>query len=369
MAENDSRTKQLRDALDAARAQIAAQEEELAALRRELDLGRSLLAEKDAAVQALQGSLSWRITAPLRLLRKLVTAPFRRPVVTRAAPAPVAADDMVAAAPKTCIFAHHDPEATVSGHVLELLRGISSAGYAILFVTTAGGLPEDLRRRLDALCVRVFTRENRGRDFGAWQFGLNRLEGLETLDWLLLANDSVFGPLFDLSETTSRMEASGADFWGITDSYQGRWHLQSYFLCLGGAVVRAEAFRAVLAKDFAGLTKQQIIDEGEIGLSQALVAAGYRGAAYCPYEALDAGRRDFSRNPMHHYWDKLITEARCPFLKIELLRDNPFEVPNVGRYREVLATVSGYDLDLIEAHLKRAPGSRPGVGPGPSIAP
>jgi hypothetical protein len=64
---------------------------------------------------------------------------------------------------------------------------------------------------------------------------------------------------------------------------------------------------------------------------------------------------------MHHYGDRLITEARCPFLKIELLRDNPFKLPGVAGFREVVSAVSDYDLDLIAACLaaaraRRAPG-------------
>jgi lipopolysaccharide biosynthesis protein len=164
------------------------------------------------------------------------------------------------------------------------------------------------------------------------------------------------------------MERSGADFWGVTDCYQGNWHLQSYFLGLSGAVVRSGAFRDFFATDFAGLTKRELIDRGEIALSQALIGAGYEGAAYCPYDALDGGKREFSRNPMHHYWDRLIAEARCPFLKIELLRDNPFGIPTVDRFREVVSAASGYDLDLIEAYLEGA-GAGPLAAAGPRAVP
>lgn len=351
MAETDNRTKQLREGLNEARTRLAELETELQALRRELAVSRSLLAEKDAAVQAVQGSYSWRITAPMRWLRRQAIALTRRPAPKPAAQAPIDVSEMVAASPKTCILAHHDPDAAVCDYVFELVSGISSSGYAILFVSTAGDIPEPERRRLEPYCAGIYVRENLGRDLGSWQFGLRRLKGLEKLEWLLLANDSVFGPFFDLTDMALHMDQPGIDFWGVTDCYQRQWHLQSYYLCLRGAVVRSEVFQSFFTTDFAGLTRRQLIDLGEIGLSQALIGAGYTGAAYCPYDALDGGRRAFSHNPMHHYWDKLIAEARCPFLKIELLRDNPLGVPDLERFREVVSAASAYDLDLIEAYL------------------
>ncbi len=359
--EKDGQIERLRGELDAVRARIAEREAEVAALRKELTVSRALLAEKDGTVEALYGSFSWRITAPIRMVRKFASALIRPRASCRALDAPVDPGEMVAATPKVCIFGHYDRNAVVSDYVFELLKGIASAGYAVLFVSTAARISEPDRERLEPLCTKLYVRENSGRDFGSWQFGLARLEHLERVDWLLLANDSVFGPFFDLGELAGAMERSGADFWGVTDSYQGKWHLQSYFLCLSGPVVRSRAFGAFFAKDFAQLTKRQVIDQGEIGLSQALIGAGYTGAAYCPYEALDGGNREFFRNPMHHYWDRLITEARCPFLKVELLRDNPFELPDLDRFREILPAVSEYDIDLIETRLKRA-GAPPKAG-------
>ena len=356
--EKDDDIERLRGELDAARSRVAEREAEVAALRKELRVSRSLLAEKDAAVEALYGSFSWRITAPIRLARKLAVRLFRPRAWSKTIGTPVDAGEMVAAAPRVCIFAHYDRSSIVSDYVFELLRGISSAGYSILFVSTAKRISEPDRERLEPLCTGLYLRENKGRDLGSWQFGLARLKNLERLDWLLLANDSVFGPFFDLGNMAGAMERTDADFWGVTDCYQGKWHLQSYFLCLGGAVVRSETFRDFFARDFAGLTKRELIDLGEIGLSQALIGAGYQGAAYCPYDALDGGKREFSRNPLHHYWDKLITEARCPFVKIELLRDNPFEIPDVDRFREVVSAASGYELDLIEAYLDRTGAAR-----------
>jgi hypothetical protein len=351
LAAREAALGRLGDQLADAQSAVAERGSEAKALHRELRVARALLGEKDATVEAAHSSLSWRLTAPLRAVRALVTRLASPPKTGTNTDGPIDPGEMVAAAPKVCIFAHYDPQASVADYVFELLRGISAAGYAILFVSSAKRIAGPDLDRLRAVCTRVHIRRNAGRDFGSWQFGLRRLTNLENLDWLLLANDSVFGPLFDLGDIAKKMEHSGADFWGITDSYQKQWHLQSYFICFKGDIVRSGTFRGIFAKDFAALTKRQLIDLGEIELSQALLGTGYAGAAYCPYEALDEGRYDFSRNPTHHFWDKLVAEARCPFLKIELLRENPLQVPDVERFRQVVSEVSGYDVRLMESYL------------------
>ena len=339
--------------VELAEAQRVAEEREAEAeaLRRELRVARTLLGEKDAAVQAVQSSLSWRITAPLRAARALVPRRAGAPTAGARADDPIDPAKMVDAAPKVCLFAHYGFEADVAGYVFELLAGISSAGYEILFVSSAERIDGPSLVRLRKICSGVYTRRNAGRDFGSWQFGLRHIKNPQSLDWLLLANDSVFGPFFDLGEVAEKMERSGADFWGITDCYQTQWHLQSYFICLKGAVVCSETFQRFIARDFAGFAKRQLIDAGEIALSQELLGAGFQGAAYCPYEVLDEGKCDFSRNPMHHYWRKLITKAHCPFLKIELLRGNPLQIPDTERFGQIVSEVSDYNVGLIESYL------------------
>ena len=45
--------------------------------------------------------------------------------------------------------------------------------------------------------------------------------------------------------------------------------------------------------------------------------------------------------------DRKIGEFGCPFLKIELLRDNPKNISNLEGWRSVVAQHSEFDCDLI----------------------
>jgi lipopolysaccharide biosynthesis protein len=132
------------------------------------------------------------------------------------------------------------------------------------------------------------------------------------------------------------------------------WHLQSYFICLRGDVARSEAFRNAFAVDFAGLTKQSIIRDGEISLSQALLRAGFRGSAVCPYDRLRKYRNDGPCNASHFYWDQLIARLGCPFIKRELIRANPMKLASAGYWKGFLERYTTYDTSLISDAISPA---------------
>ena len=59
-------------------------------------------------------------------------------------------------------------------------------------------------------------------------------------------------------------------------------------------------------------------------------------------------------NPTHYFWDFLVGKMGCPFIKRDLLRDNPCDVPFLQYWQEVVHSVSDYDTDLIVRHLEGA---------------
>jgi hypothetical protein len=57
-------------------------------------------------------------------------------------------------------------------------------------------------------------------------------------------------------------------------------------------------------------------------------------------------------NGSHFFWDKLLLDMRCPFIKRELLAVNPMGIPGLIYWREHLARVSDYDPEMIREHLQ-----------------
>lgn len=251
-----------------------------------------------------------------------------------------------------CVFSHYHPNGRMLPWLRTYLAAIQRCGFDVHVVSTAPHLNAGERAAVEAMGIKVHQRENRGHDFGSWQWAFRNAIPLGEVDWLLLANDSVFGPLFELEPIVQAQLATGADFWGITDSYQLAWHLQSYFLCFRGEVARSAAFRACFAQDFASKSKWGIINDGEVFLSQSLIEAGYRASVVCPYDALDAINPIGVFNPTHHQWELLITRLKSPFIKRDLILRNPEGVKGAADWQRIVARHTRADISMIAEGLQ-----------------
>lgn len=268
--------------------------------------------------------------------------------------------------PKVVLFLHWDHGGRVRGALFDYIAQLQDAGRSVVFVTNAGKLEPTAEARLVALCAGILIRRNIGYDFGGWR------DAIETLDLpragteeIIIANDSVFGPIRPLEATLLQLDYTEADVWGLTDSWQRRYHLQSYFVAFGPRAIRAPAFRKFWASVIPAPSKVFTIQKYEVGMTQTMLDAGIRISAVWPYEMLirqvtrdqlagylesnagerinlrqlrrwrhtlrlrDAIGRRKALNPTSDLWRYLMLEG-FPFIKRELVRSNPTHVEDIG---------------------------------------
>jgi lipopolysaccharide biosynthesis protein len=255
---------------------------------------------------------------------------------------------------RVCFFAHHDCDGAVGAHVLHYLTELSRAGFAIVFVTTSALSPPAMAS-VEALCRAVLVRANEGLDFGSWATAFARY-GDELRGELLLANDSVYGPLGDLYGTLDTLLAQDADFYGLVENLEPAPHLQSWFVLLRPRAYQSVAFRSVLALPFGRMTKREIIAAGEIGLTRALTGAGLSYRAAVRPARIGPLWRTLAFNPAQLLWRELVEAGLLPFIKVEVLRDNPMELPDVDAWEPVVASASPEMVGPIRDHLIRING-------------
>jgi lipopolysaccharide biosynthesis protein len=257
-----------------------------------------------------------------------------------------------------CLFAHFDKDDRIDDYVLRYLTKLKELNFAIILISTSRLSLIDIAR-LRGICDDVIVRDNTGLDFASWSAGFAK-HGSAIGGRLLLANDSVYGPIGSLGSAIERLIGTAADFHGMAESVEIAPHLQSWFVLLEPQVVRHPAFKAILTQPFAAMTRPQIVRLGEVGLSRQLMAAGFRYEAL--YRSGGAAKlpRRHDANPMLLYWRPLLFDAGVPFLKIELLRDNPIGVEDAAAILQQVERIDPEICALIESHLARTAVGSPG---------
>lgn len=284
------------------------------------------------------------------------------------------------------IYAHYTRSGRVTPMVFQQIKSYRDLGFTVVFVTMCERLNQNDLERLRSLCFAVATRRSFGRDFGAWADMWPYVK-----QWFprskesLLVNDSVLGPVRPLAPIVGSMRAHTGVI-GLTESIAHFPHIQSYFLLIRGDEAN-ESLGQFLSQLQLSASKKTMIVRGELGLARFMASRGIPMRAAFPYEAvetfalrdsvcLDALRVcfpglvvtsntvseydlfrlrktmfDTTVNPTHHMWRCLIKHFGFPFIKTELLLQNPSKIPDICDWHEVIGLGSPVPISEIEAHL------------------
>ena len=251
-----------------------------------------------------------------------------------------------------CFFSSYDKESIVKKNVYYYLNELVRSGFDIVFISTSDAITDEDLKKLSTYCITVINRENSGMDFYSWKTGLEKYQSFNMHTALLLANDSVFGPVFSIKNIINRLESYDANIVGMTDSFMIRPHLQSYFIYCKRNVFLSKEFRNF----FHGVTvlgsKEAYIRECEINFSN-LMAQKFHIAALYPIETIMAKIRRHTAegkyheteskkylrhiqaiDPVRHLWRHYIAEYKFPFVKESLVTLNNTD------YEEILRVLS-----------------------------
>jgi len=231
------------------------------------------------------------------------------------------------------VFSHFDKDDLVDPYVITYLKAISEF-MDIVFVSTASGLKRKSLDKVKSIVSKIIVKENYGYDFGAWKTGLDHVGSkLNSYDGLVLLNDSVYGPIKPLNPFFKK--AKEYDVLSMTDSYELKYHLQSYFVYFSKEVVLSDLF-----KDFWGEfkiieNKMALIMRNEIGFYSKFFESKFNCGSYIESKVITR------LNITHFYWREIV-DLGFPFIKVELLRDNPVGV-----------SLDGWDGYIDQNHMKK----------------
>ncbi len=281
-----------------------------------------------------------------------------------------------------CIFSHYDKHNVIDDYVVRYLKELFECGCEMIFVSGCRKLSVSERKKVEPYCTQIVTRRNHGKDFGAYKYGIKLAGDLHSYELVILANDSAYGPLYPLKPILESGLKENRDFWGITDSWQHGYHLQGYFVVFKKGVFLSKWFNKFWNRVRCLLTRSFIVKHYEIGMSKYFLRKLFRAGSWCDYleikqklwEQSHLGNcgirlgvneqeilkkfkhlqvvKKYSVNPCSYFWDVLIADFRCPFIKRDLLQWNPDKV-DLSYWPKLLTQYTSYDSDLILSHLRR----------------
>ena len=291
--------------------------------------------------------------------------------------------------PRALILAHHDQDGLIDPHVIQTLQIYRRLVDRLVVVSTAAAsLPPAAANLVDDFV----TRPNEGYDFCSWKLGLERLLPHHEFDEIVFCNDSVYGPLSKWERLLDDPRVEDADLWGMVRSRQGPKsrgnvdcpHLQSWFFVMRKRAICSPAFSSFWNSVQPLPTKEHVIEQYEIGLSETFAQAGLTlRAIYDATATADesapawtdiAPHLSFAWSRLPQSWRLLkkarrgrinpsellplkVIDAGVPFVKVGVFRVNHYglDLDYVRRQlteRQQAGQIA-YDLTLIDDHLQR----------------
>jgi Rhamnan synthesis protein F len=240
----------------------------------------------------------------------------------------------------------------VAPHVRRQVGALAEAVDDLVIVSTAE-LSDSSRVWLEKH-GRVLPRANYGYDFFSYKVGLDAAGDLGAFEEVVVCNDSYVFALDSYDPIFAEMASRPCDFWGLTAAERLAPHIQSFFIAFRPWVVGSRTFRTFW-DDMEPISKRrQVIHRYEVGMSRCLYEAGFRSATYFEETPEDrriarermrwwaAHRSPFPRsraevrewreranepwNPARSLADRVLDNARLPYVKIDTLRYDPYNL-------------------------------------------
>jgi len=275
------------------------------------------------------------------------------------------------------VYVNFDCEGIIHEYVAGQVRELALAGYRVVFITQSPKLRRG-HERITPNCARFIHRRNISHDFGGYGFGLKLIKTLaREPSAVVLMNDSCYGFFRPVKDLNRQVSDGNADLWGITESYEHAYHLQSYFLIISGHLFASPAFWKYWNRFHLHTDRDQVIRKGEIGLTQHVLASGFKVRSQVSYEELveywlTVRCKNFGNsqneidyvtnlehllgcrvpvNPTHYFWDILLEQFDAPLLKRDLIRRNPVAIPGIQKFTALINRL-GADSSAIQDHLR-----------------
>lgn len=220
------------------------------------------------------------------------------------------------------LFKFHDRDGIVDRYVEHMLDDISKNLSALIIICN-GEVKDSQLKKLTRYTDRIFIREDKGLDAGAFKSVLCEYlswEELKAYDELVFFNDEFYGPFYPFAEVFKAMSGRDADLWGVTghraSSAVQYDYIQTYFYVMRRPLLRSEAFRNFWKAMPGDISRSDVLfAEYELYMTQFFAQAGFKWDVLvdAPSREVGAGDGDSEHYGIIDYI--LLKDFRCPVIK------------------------------------------------------
>lgn len=259
---------------------------------------------------------------------------------------------------KLCIVSHYDPKNMIQGYVSYMLKELHKAGFDIVVVSTSQFIPRIQRVKIDKYLRTFILKKNSGYDFVSWKVGMAMCEEFSSYNELLLINDSIFFPLTRPKKIFDFMRRKKYDFWGLLDSYNRKYHVQSFFWFFNKKIKNSIFFSSFWSQCEVLHDKTKIINQYETRFTSLAQESGFCVGSYIQTqqvrEYVAASGMYVPKDEILFYalWPVIIARFHAPLLKRNMLCPYHQDFnPLTKIWREVVGSHTDYNLKLIAHYL------------------
>lgn len=243
---------------------------------------------------------------------------------------------------RICLFAGYDSKNIIHDYVVFYLKELSTV--ADVYYMADNEISDDEKSKIAPYVKASYGFNHKKYDFGSWQ-ELIKIIGWEKLseyDELILANDSVFGPLYPIKELFEKLEQDKEwHICGINKAVvKNIWHISSYFLVFKKKAFLSDIFKRHMESITIEKNSLNVINKYEIPFMEKFYQNNYIVKSFIS-ENVD----------IYIQWNKFI-EYGSPFIKKRAFITKHMQLKNI-KWDKIILEYSNYPINLIQDYIKK----------------
>lgn len=223
------------------------------------------------------------------------------------------------------IYSFYDKDGIVDRYVEYFLNDFRK-NLDILIVVSNGDINDSGKEKINKYANDIIIRENKGFDIWGYKTGLDSLgwEKLQGYDEVVVANNTMMGPVYPFSGMFEEMAERDLDFWGITRHYSFDFdpfgsneygyipeHIQSNFMVFRSSMIESKEFQEYWNNLPELETYEDAVGKHESSFTKRFADKGFAWDTYVDTSDIEY----LNQYPLMVYPKLLIKEKKCPIFK------------------------------------------------------